>query len=569
MSLLGKRWQIYEQKNELCGKIAKEFDISPLTAQVLLNRGVNTSEGIKKFLDPRLSYLSDPMELPDISKAAKRIFLAKERGEKVLVYGDYDVDGVTGTVILLHTLNLIGIKASYYIPHRYNEGYGMNEGAVREIKTKAADLIITVDCGISNANEIDLANSLDMDVIVTDHHNVPKKLPKALALVNPKLQKGDHPSKELSGAGVAFKFAWGLLRLAGVNDSEMLIDMLDLVGLGTIADVVPLVDENRILAVQGLNLLNQRKRIGIKQLSKAAGLYGKIKTRQVNFMLSPRINAAGRLEHARHSVELLLQENEESAKDLAEKLSEINSERQNIGGRIAGEAYEKIEKDNLGDSKLIFISGRDWHPGVIGIVASQIADKFYRPTILVGENDNEARGSARSIDGFDIFKFLEKEGDLYNNFGGHKAAAGFSIDPKKISLLKDRLLKSVEGFVPPYDLTPKVIIDALISPNDITMGFVQELESLSPHGPANPLPVFLTRDVKLTDFRTVGSKDSHLKLKFSLNGTIIDSIGFGLGSLSEKLVSGRNYDIAYSLGTNVWNGFESAELSLVDIQENG
>ena len=569
MSLLGKRWQIYEQNLALCQSLSKELEISPVTAQVLLNRGISDVNEANKFLDPRLSYLSDPMDIQDMAKAAQRIFLARERGEKVVVYGDYDVDGVTGTVILLEVLEIIGIKSSYYIPHRYKEGYGMNGDAIKKIKNDGVALIITVDCGISNLVEIELANSLGIDVIVTDHHNVPNKLPKAAALVNPKLIKGSHPSQELSGAGVAFKFAWALFRLAGINDSALLMDMLDLVGLGTIADVVPLLDENRILATQGLSLINQRKRIGLRHLAEVAGLYGRISTKHVNFALAPRINAAGRLEHASLSVDLLLEEEDGRARELAEKLSKINSERQNIGGRIAEEADFELGKGDLDGTKFLMLSGSDWHPGVIGIVASKIVDKYYRPTILVGINDGEGRGSARSIDGFNIYELLERTGDLFLDFGGHEAAAGFKIKPENVPELKRRLEKEIENLIAPEELIPKAKIDAEINPNDITMGFIKELEALNPHGSANPTPIFLTRGLKLTEIRRLGSDGAHLKLKFSTQGTLLDTIGFRLGSLEERLSCGKSYDIAYSLGTNVWNGFETAELSLVDLREAG
>ena len=385
----------------------------PLLHSILRNRGV---ADIEAFLNPKLSNLRDPFEIPDIQKAAQRALLAKERGEKVLVYGDYDVDGVTGTAILVHALRFLGIDATYYVPHRYGEGYSLSLDSVRKIAGSGVKLVVTVDCGIASAVEIEEANALGMEVIVTDHHNLPHALPKAFAVVNPKQIQGEHPSKYLSGAGVAFKFAWALLRTAGLKDSIFLTSLLDLASLGTVSDVVPLTEENRILAVGGLNLINERKRLGIKHLAEAASLYGKISVNNIYFGLAPRLNAAGRLEHASKSVDLLLSDDPVRARELAEELSRINTRRQGLGSSIKEEIFSQLSDAFVSENRLILLSGKNWHPGVIGIVASQVVDAFNRPTVLIGINDGAGRGSARSIDGLNIYEILDSCHDLFLDF---------------------------------------------------------------------------------------------------------------------------------------------------------
>ncbi len=559
-----KKWQIFRQEPELSQKFSREINISPLTAQVLINRGIKNAAEADRFLNPRLINLKDPFDIPNILAAAKRVLLAREKGEKVLVYGDYDVDGVTGTVILIETLKHLGFDPSYYIPSRYGEGYSLNLDAIQKIKNDGVSLIITDDCGISSVEEIEFASSLGMDVIVTDHHNLPGQLPKAFALVNPKMIEGEHESKHLSGAGVAFKFAWALLRTAGIKENGFITSLLDLAALGTVADVVPLTGENRILTVCGLNYINEKKRIGIKYMLEAASLNSRITVNQINYVIAPRINASGRLEHASLSVRLMISQDPAEALELARQINEINIRRQGIGGDIQEEVFSKIE--SMKNDKIIIAEGENWHPGVIGIVASRVVDAYYRPTVLIGINEGVGRGSARSIDDFNIFSILDTCRDLFNDFGGHEGAAGFEIDPEKIGELKARLLANIEQMITPETLIPKIEIDYEINPNQITLGLIKELDVLDPHGQGNPSPIFMTRGLTLTDQRKVGKGGAHLKLKFTDGQSSIDTIGFRMGNTGYNLSLNKKYDIAYSLETNVWNGFESAQLSLADIK---
>ncbi|MFC1767771.1 single-stranded-DNA-specific exonuclease RecJ [Candidatus Margulisiibacteriota bacterium] len=564
MSLTGKKWQLYKPEKESSKRLAEETKTSPITSQILINRGISTASDAGDFLNPKLASLFDPSDIPGMQEATERVKLAEKRGEKVAVYGDYDVDGVTGTSIMLITLKNLGIQATYYIPHRYDEGYGMNIDAVSKLNSEGVKLIITVDCGISNLAEIEHANSLGIDVIVTDHHNPPKILPKALAIIDPKLMSKEHRSRELSGAGVAFKFAWGLYRAFGIKDSRDLISMLDLAGLGTIADIVPLIDENRILAVYGVKSLNENPRPGIKALIDAARIKKRITTNSVNFMISPRINAAGRLEHARLSVELLTSDDPDKVKELANTLSKVNTKRQEIGNEIKESAFSKIDESDL--PKLVMIEGEGWHPGVIGIVASRIVDKFYCPAILIGVNNGIGRGSARSVDGLDIYEVLEKCKDLFIDFGGHKKAAGFEIDKDNIPELQKRVKKIVAEMLPSDDLMPKLLIDTEVSAGQINMSLATEIQSLGPFGEGNPVPLLLTRKLKLLEQRRVGN-GSHLKARFTDGKVTLEAIGFGLGDMEDQIRFGHDYDIVYNLEVNEFNGFETAQLKLVDISD--
>jgi len=562
MSLTGKRWQVSRQEKEAAQEISKASKISTTLAQVLINRGLSGITEIDAFITPKLNFLSNPYDIPDMEKAAQRVLLAKEKGERVAVYGDYDVDGVTGTAILLLTMKDLGIDATYYIPHRYSEGYGLNNSAIKKLFDEGVKLIVTVDCGISNVIEIEYANSLGMEVVITDHHNPPKMLPKAHSSVNPKLIDGNHRARELSGAGVAFKFAWGLYKSAGIKDSTNLMEMLDLAGLGTIADVVPLLDENRILAIYGLKNLNNCKRIGLRSLIDAAGIKKKITSSTVNFAISPRLNSAGRLEHASLSVELLTTKEELKAKKLALELNRLNSKRQSIGSQIQEEVFAKI-----GDKpeRSIVLCGNSWNPGVIGIVASQVVNRYCRPAVLIGVNEGMGRGSARSIDGINIFNVLDQCRDLFTDFGGHKKAAGFEVVEDNIPELTRRLKGIIDDLVSDEELVPTLEIESALDPKEITMSIASELELLDPHGEENPPPIFVSYGLKLIDMRRVGD-GTHLKTRFTDGKVTLDSIGFSLGDLASKLKLGNLYDLAYNLEVNEFNGIESAQLNLVDIR---
>ena len=565
---MNKVWQLKPADHQVIALLAKELKISGLTAQALFNRGIKSLAEAKVFLKPRLANLRDPLEIPDAEKAARRVMLAKDRKEPVLVYGDYDVDGVTGTVILVKVLRFLGLTVSYYIPDRYGEGYSLSIDAVTKIAASGVKLIVSVDCGIASVKEVEQAKALGVDVIVTDHHNLPEQLPAAFALVNPKRIERPDSTKDLAGAGVAFKFAWALLKIFNIKDSHFITSLLDLAALGTFADVVPLVSENRILAVTGLSLINKRSRPGIKALCEVASLYGTLSANNVYFALSPRINAAGRLEHASQAVELLLTDDDKKAEELATQLNLVNVRRQDIGSIIREEVFAKIDEKYITANKVVVLSGNDWHPGVIGIAASRVVDTYYRPTVLIGINEGVGRGSARSIEGINIYELLDSCRDLFLDFGGHAGAAGFAIAPEKIPELTERLKRIADEKINLEELKPRVSIDAEVLPQEITLGLIKELDILAPHGAGNPQPIFMTKNLNLYDCKTVGKTKRHLKAKFNDGNITLDTIGFGCGELAAKLSYNKKYDLAYRLESNEWNGFESAQLSLVDVRES-
>lgn len=535
---------------------------------LLVNRGLNDAKKIDQFLNPHISNLTDPKEIPGLVKAAARVLLAREKNEPVVVFGDYDVDGVTATAIMFETLKFLGLNVTYYIPHRHREGYGLSIPAIEQLAQDGAKLIITVDCGISNLAEIKKAGELGLDVIVTDHHNIPANLPRAFAILNPKIIEGDHPAKELAGAGVAFKFAWGLLRVAGIKDSKFLISLLDLAALGTLADVVPLHAENRILAVLGMRVINERKRQGIVALAEIASLPAQITVNNIYFAIAPRINAAGRLVHASHAAELLLTSDPATAKKLSFELNEINLKRQGIGDDIREAVFDQISDEYLAKNKIVVLSGPDWHPGVIGIIASKVVDACFRPTVLISVVDGEGRGSARSVAGVNIFEVLTSCSELFSRFGGHKGAAGFSITAEKIPRLKEKLANVASELINDESLQPKLMIDAEIKPGQLNLNFVKELERLEPYGQGNSQPVFMSRHLKILDMKKIGKDGRHFKAKFCNNDAILDTIAFSKGAWADELSYDKTYDLAYRLEANEWNGFVNVQLSLIDIRES-
>ncbi|MDI6732180.1 MAG: single-stranded-DNA-specific exonuclease RecJ [Candidatus Margulisbacteria bacterium] len=559
-------WQICGQQCEVANALAQQIAVSPQIAAILINRGITDFQKADAFLHPKLAHLRDPMQIPAMEKAAKRVLVAKEKGEKVVVYGDYDVDGVTGTAIIVLVLRFLGINASYYIPHRYGEGYSLSIDATNKIAGDGTKLIITVDCGIASAAEVEEANKLGMEVIVTDHHNIPPQLPPAFALVNPKLIAADHPSKNLSGAGVAFKFAWAVLKTAGIKDAAFLTSLLDLAALGTFSDVVPLSEENRVLAVNGLRMINERERIGIKHLIEAAGLNGDITEDRVYFMLAPRINAAGRLEHASKAVELFLSDDPQVTRELAAELGRINTRRQGIGETIRDDVFGQISEEYVKANRVIALHGDNWHPGVIGIVASKVAEHYWRPTVLIGINEGVGRGSARSINGISIYELLDSCRDLFLDFGGHEGAAGFEITLENIPEFERRVKETADRLISDEDLKVKIQIDAELDPAEINLALVKELDKLAPYGEGNQPPVFASYGLQIESMRQVGSGGKHLKLKLKKDNASLDVIGFGFGHLYNQLSYDRLYDFAYNLEANLWEGFERVQLGLVDVK---
>ncbi|MDK2835584.1 MAG: single-stranded-DNA-specific exonuclease [Thermosediminibacterales bacterium] len=548
-------------------RLLKNNMISPVLAHLLVNRNIKTLEEAEKFLNPKLDYLYDPFLLKDMKKAVNRIKRAIELNEKILVFGDYDVDGITSSSILLKTLGKLKAKAFLYIPNRINEGYGLNLNAVEKAFEDDVSLIITVDCGISSYNEILRANELGIDVIVTDHHEPPQVLPNAYAIINPKQKECPYPFKELAGVGVTFKLISALIDENRLWNDE-LEELLQEVALGTVADIVPLVDENRVLVKKGLENLSKTKLPGIKALLKVSGLENvkDVTTGHVGFVLAPRINAAGRLADPVSCVKLLMSENDEEAIQLASYLDSLNRERQVTEDKIYKEALDLIYKEiDLNKDKVIVVSSENWHPGIIGIVASRITEFFNRPSILISLEGEKGRGSGRSISGFNLYNALQKSEEFLESYGGHEQAAGISIHRENIKLFRNKINQIADETINEIDLIPSLKVDCKIPLNVIDEGLIKELNKLKPFGIGNPAPVFITEKLKVENLWWVGKKANHLKIKASDGKKSFDCIAFNMEEFNNKITRNCLVDLAYCLEVNEWNGKYNIQLKIKDI----
>jgi len=547
--------------------LSKELNISPILAQLLINRGTKEALSARKFLKADLKDLRDPYIFQDMDKAVDKILKAVNNNERILIYGDYDVDGITSVALLFSILRELTNNLYFYIPNRFQEGYGLNEEAIDIAFKNNFKLIITVDCGISSIHEIEKANNYGIDIIITDHHQPQKDLPSAIAIINPKCDK-NYPFKELAGVGVSFKIAQALYLKLKKNQDD-LWSLLDYVALGSIADSVPFVDENRILIKYGLKTLNQTKKEGLKALIMESGVYyGNLGTKEVNFALAPRINAAGRLGDSKLALELLLTDSEYKAKHLSRKLSEINKRRQEIGDNILREAREFAsiqakEKDN----KVLVLASENWNQGVIGIIASRLVEEFNRPTIIISKKDGIAKGSGRSIKGFHLYNVLELCQDILINFGGHKLAAGITIESNKIPEFKSMINEISQSFIKKDDLHPELKVDAQILLSDINFGLIKDINILEPFGIGNPQPVFCSYKNIISDWRLVGGKKEHLKIKIKEENRTLEGIGFKLSSLGNQIFSeNKIVNLAFNVELNKWNGTENIQLNIKDIK---
>jgi single-stranded-DNA-specific exonuclease len=560
------RWDIFRCPPELRDELSKKLDIPPLVAQLLIKRGITDTQEGERFLSPLLQHLHDPFLMKDMEKGTDRIVQALHNKEKITIYGDYDVDGITACTLLVDFLGSVGKKPSYYIPHRLKEGYGLNADAVKEIAAHGTNLLICVDCGISDREEIQLARQLGMDTIVVDHHEAPPLPSPAYAVLDPLQPDCPFPFKGLAGVGVAFHLVIALrsrLRETGFwqnNAEPNLRRYLDLVALGTIADIVPLMDVNRVLVAYGLQELRESQRPGLIALNAVSGI-GKeeISTGHVGFRLAPRLNAGGRIASGQMGVELLLTQDYERAYSIAAELDQANRERQGIEERIYQEAKEIIGRDGLLDRRSIVLSSDEWHPGVIGIVASRLAEEFWRPTILVALDGDEGRGSARSIAGFHIFEGLQECENQLLGFGGHKFAAGLTISRDMIHVFRDTFEEAVTKKMGDEDFTPTIFVDAEIDLGEISPDLLHYLSLFPPYGPSNPKPVFATKErLPIHDIKTMGKNT--LKFMIRESKRSYEAIGFGMGSLSRQLPS--ELKIAFHPRINEWQGVQRLQLEL-------
>ncbi len=582
---LAARWHVLEPDPQALARFCTEPILprggkpSPLLARLLLNRGLRTPEEARAFLDPSLSRgLRSPLLFQDMGRAVARLIQALEKGEKVFVYGDYDVDGVTGSAQLLLFLRELGASPGLYIPHRVREGYGLNERAVREMAFQGARVLVTVDCGAASHREVALAQNLGIDVIVCDHHHVPEVRPPALALLNPMERGCPFSLSGLSGAGVVFYLLMGLrmgLRQAGKGPLPNLRRYLDLVALGTVADLVPLVEENRTLVAYGLKEIAQTQRLGVQALKEVSGLSGdgeqKISSGHVAFRLGPRLNAGGRLADAKKAVELLTTTDLSKAHALAAELDRENRERQGLEEEVLRQALTQVEE--VGDRWSLVLASPDWHPGVIGIVASRLVEAFHRPTILIALDGELGRGSGRSPYSFHLYQGIKACGDLLEGFGGHRQAAGLSIRQECIPEFARRFERVVREALTEEDLIPTVKVDGELPLSELNLALLEELQLLEPHGQGNPEPVFLAREVRVLSSRVVGrdsgpGKGGHLKLFLvpSEGGKPFEAIWFGRGN--EEISFRDRLDVLYTPQLHTWNGTARMQLRLRDIKIN-
>ena len=570
-TVYSKRWVQPPCDAETRRQLTSALGLQAATVSVLMNRGIRTPDAARSFLSPSASDLLDPLRLNEMDRAVSRIRLAIRRSERVVIYGDYDVDGVTATTLYLEFFKSQGLEADFYIPHRLKEGYGLNNSAIRTLHNRGTTLLITADCGTTSVDEIRLASSLGMDVIVTDHHEVPSELPPALALLNPKRADAGYPEKGLCTAGLAFKVIQAVT-------GNFRTDGLDLVALGTIADVSPLMGENRFLVKEGLNQLTEGRRPGIRALKEASGLSeGPVKTGTVGFTLAPRINASGRLTDAGDAVRLLTTQSQDEARRIAQSLNLQNRQRQEIEGRIVEEACARVESEcDFQKDGCIVLASRQWHVGVVGIVAARLVERYYRPTLLLAvDSDGLAKGSARSIAGFHLCEGLRRCRELLIRFGGHYYAAGLTLREENIPALRERLSAAALEILSPEDFKPKQMIDATVAWEDLTLRLVSELESLAPFGPANPEPTLILREVVPVNPRIVGN--NHLKFSIkkrngssgASTGGLIDVIGFRMGERTAVLSDGAPLDLVFIPERNSWQGREQLQLRLKDFRRSG
>ena len=561
---MSKKWQVYQVDNEKVEQIQQKYGVNKLLATILANRGIVEEKQIEKFLHPKRSDFYNPYEMPDMEIAVNRIVKAIENKEKTIIYGDYDVDGITSVTVLKSFLEERGLKVDEYIPNRLNEGYGLNNKAVETIASQGYTLMITVDCGISAVEEVKYANELGIETIITDHHEPGNELPDALAVVDAKRKDNKYPFRNLAGVGVVFKLSQAIGMRLGLEEKEYL-KYLDIVCIGTISDIVPLVDENRVIVKLGLKLVEQTKNLGLRSILKSAG-YSKIDSTTISFGVAPRINASGRMGHQEDALKLFLSKEINEVNELTQKLNDYNRIRQETEKNIYAEAIKQIEKDNLAEKNTIVVMGKNWHHGVIGIVSSKITEMYFKPSILLCEEDDCGKGSGRSIPGFDLYEALTECKEFIDRFGGHSMAIGINIKKEKFENFKDKLeeiatQKHIE------DIVPILKIDAQVSLDEISKDMVDSLKELEPFGEENKTPLFVFKNLKIDSIRAL-SEGKHLKLTLKDSKNIVNAIGFNLGELTNEYKIDDRVDVVGNLEINSFNGMENIQINIKDIMKS-
>lgn len=559
-----KKWQIYQVEEEKIEELQKKYNLNKLLATILVNRGITEEKQIFKFLNPKRNDFYNPYEMPDMDIAVKRIVKAIKNQEKTIIYGDYDVDGITSVTVLKSFLVERGLDVAEYIPNRLEEGYGLNENAVKEIANQGYTLMITVDCGISAIEEVEYANKLGIETIITDHHEPGNELPKALAIVDAKRKDNKYPFRNLAGVGVVFKLIQAIGTELNLDEKEYL-KYLDIVCIGTISDIVPLVDENRVIVKLGLKLVEQTRNLGLKAILQASG-YSKIDSSTISFGVAPRINACGRMGHQEEALKLFLSKDMNEVNELTQKLNEYNRLRQETEKNIYTDAIMQIERDGLANKNTIVVMGKNWHHGVIGIVSSKITELYFKPSILLCEEDDIGKGSGRSIPGFDLYEALTQCKNAIEKFGGHSMAVGISVKKENLEMFKKELEQiSKERNI--EEIVPILKIDAQIDLEEINKEMVESLKELEPFGEENKTPLFMIRNLKIDSIRAL-SEGKHLKLTLKDNKNIVNAIGFNLGELSNDYKIGDKIDAVGNLEINSFNGVDNIQINIKDLMRS-
>ena len=556
-----KKWEVSKVNNDEVEAFTKKYNISSLLASILIRKNILTDKEVSKFLHPTRMDFYDPFLLPDMEKAVDRINKAVENKENITIYGDYDVDGITSITLLKNFFANSNIDVKTYIPNRLEEGYGLNKDAIREISYSDTSLIITVDCGITGIEEIEYAKQIGIDVIVTDHHEPGEEIPDCIAVVDAKRKDSKYPFNQLAGCGIAFKLMQALAIRWKLPEKEYL-KFLDIAAIGTISDIVPLVDENRVIAKLGLMLVERTNNIGLKTLIDLCG-FKKIDSTMVSFGLSPRINACGRLGHADEALELFLANDKNTTVKLAKKMNEYNTARQQVERKIYDEAVEEIIKEK--DKPVVVLGKEGWHHGVAGIVSSKITDEYFKPSILICFEGDEGKGSGRSIPGFDLHEALMECSEYLEKFGGHSMAVGITIKKDKFEDFKNAFTeyaksKNISEIVPVINIERKVDL------KDVSLENVKELQKLEPFGEQNKMPLFLIENLKIVSIRAL-SEGKHLKILLKQDNFFIDAIGFNMGDLTEQYKIEDRVDIVGTIDVNVFNGNENVQITIKDMRK--
>ena len=561
---MSKKWQIYQVNEKEIEELQDKYKMNKLLATILSNRGIVEEEQIEKFLNPKRNDFYDPYGMPDMKITVERIIKAIENQEKTIIYGDYDVDGITSVTVLKSFLKERGLDVGVYIPNRLDEGYGLNKTAVEKIAQEGYTLMITVDCGISAIEEVKYASELGIETLITDHHEPGEKLPEALAVVDAKRKDNTYQCRNLAGVGVVFKLIQAISIKLGLEEKEYL-KYLDIVCIGTISDIVPLTDENRVIVKLGLKLVQQTKNLGLRSILQATG-YNKIDSIAISFGVAPRINACGRMGHQEEALNLFLSKDINEVNELTQKLNAYNKERQEIEKNIFADAVEQINTNNLQEKNTIVLMGKNWHHGVIGIVSSKITEMYFKPSILLCEEGDIGKGSGRSIPGFDLYEALTKCQKSVDRFGGHAMAIGITIKKDKLEELKNEFEEiAQENHI--EEIVPILKIDSQINLDEINKEMVESLKELEPFGEENKTPLFLFKNLKIDSIRAL-TEGKHLKLTVKENKNIVNAIGFNIGELANEYKIGDKVDIVGNLEINSFNGVDNIQINIKDIMKS-